>query len=113
MGASREAARMRRSMERQVDMERQMNVDGARQERKNAEREAHQETEEIEVIPGHKTPRDAAPRCVDWNSGREPDGSVIQGTCRRWMTTAVMLGRMENFAETFREAGRAENFRKE
>jgi hypothetical protein len=39
--ASREAARVMRSMKRQVDAEGQVEVDRARQKRKNAQREAH------------------------------------------------------------------------
>src|SRR5579864_157320 len=61
-----------RAVERQVHFERQVEVDRTRKERKNAQREADQETEQIEVRPGHKTPRNAAPRCVDWNSRRGP-----------------------------------------
>ncbi len=38
-------------MERQVNAKRQMDVDRARQKRKNAQREAHQETEKIKVRP--------------------------------------------------------------
>ena len=59
-----------RSMERQVNFERQMNVDRARQERNNTEGEAHQEAQQIEVRPRHSAPRNAAPRCVDWNPRR-------------------------------------------
>src|SRR5580704_18759775 len=66
-----------RAMEGQVHFERQVEVHRACQERKNAQREAHQETEQIEVRPGHKTLPNAAPRCADWNSRRDP-GLVIQ-----------------------------------
>src|SRR6266849_4206981 len=34
-----------------------MDVDRARQKRKNAQREAHQKAEEIKIRPGHTTPR--------------------------------------------------------
>src|SRR5580704_4997619 len=110
--ASREAPRVMRAMKGQMDVEWQMEVDHSRQERKNAQREAHQEAKQIEVRPGHKTPRNAAPRCADWNSRRGPFGSVIQRT-RRWMTTALMLTRMQNFSETIRQSRRAKNLRKE
>src|SRR5260370_37741835 len=41
----------------QVPFERQMEVNRAGQKRKNAQREAHQETEKIKIGPGHKSPR--------------------------------------------------------
>src|SRR5256712_3065089 len=46
-----------RAMERQVPLEWQMEVDRAGQKRKHAQREAHKETEKIEIGPGHKSPR--------------------------------------------------------
>ena len=68
--SSRDAAGMMRTVKRQVDMERQMDVDRASEKRKDAEREANQEAQQIVVRPRHSAPRNAAPRCVDWNPRR-------------------------------------------
>src|SRR6476646_11366615 len=68
---------MVRDVKRQVQTKRQVDVDCARKKRKHAERESHNKTEQIEIRPGHKTPRNAAPRCADWNSRRRPFGSVV------------------------------------
>src|SRR5260370_2183126 len=46
-----------RAMKGQVDFEWQMEVDRASQERKNTEREAHEETQKIKIRPGHTTPQ--------------------------------------------------------
>src|SRR6267378_2571231 len=46
-----------RAMKGQVHFEWQMEVDRTGQERKYAEREAHQETQKIKIRPGHTTPR--------------------------------------------------------
>ena len=46
-----------RAMKWEVPLEGQMEVDRAGQKRKNAQREAHQETEKIKIRPGHKSPR--------------------------------------------------------
>src|SRR3981189_47810 len=45
------------AMKWQGDLERPMDIDTASQKRKNAQGEAHQEAEKIEVRPGHTTPR--------------------------------------------------------
>src|ERR1700756_172812 len=45
------------AMKWQGPLERQMEVDRAGQKRKNTQREAHKETEKIEIRPGHKSPR--------------------------------------------------------
>src|SRR6267143_2277534 len=50
-------SRVIRAMERQVPLERQMEVDRAGQKRKNAQRETHKEAEKIKIRPGHTTPR--------------------------------------------------------
>jgi hypothetical protein len=47
-----------------------MDVDRASEKRKDAEREANQEAQQIVVRPRHSAPRNAAPRCVDWNPRR-------------------------------------------
>jgi hypothetical protein len=44
-------------MKRQVPFEREMDVSRTAKEREHAEREAHDETEKVEISPGHKTPR--------------------------------------------------------
>src|SRR5258708_21345059 len=66
-----------RTVKRQVHFERQLEVDRTCQERQNAQREAHQKAQQIEVRPADKTPRNAAPRCADWNSRRGPEGQLF------------------------------------
>src|SRR5271167_1010605 len=61
-----------------VQLEGQMNVHGAGEKRHRHQSESYKEAEQIEVRPGHKTPRNAAPRRTDWNSRRDPYGSVVQ-----------------------------------
>ena len=53
-----------------VHFEGQVDVHGAGEKRNRHQGKAHQEAEEIEVRPSHKAPRNAAPRCVDWNPRR-------------------------------------------
>src|SRR5689334_15769851 len=48
-------------MKRQMPFDRQMDVDRTREERKHAEREAHEKTEEIKIRPGHNSPRTRRP----------------------------------------------------
>src|SRR5438128_7758183 len=48
---------MMRTVKGQMHLERKMNVNRARQERKHAEGEAHNEANEIKIRPGHKSPR--------------------------------------------------------
>src|SRR5690242_20697439 len=51
------AAPVMTEMKRQVPFDRQMHVDGAREEGKHAQREAHEKTEEVKIRPGHNSPR--------------------------------------------------------
>jgi hypothetical protein len=51
------AARCMAAMERQVQLKRQVNVHRSSEERKHAQREAHQEAQEIKVRPRHKNSR--------------------------------------------------------
>src|SRR6266478_681141 len=46
-----------RPVEWQMHLERKMNVNRARQKRKHAEGETHNEAEEIKIRPGHRSPR--------------------------------------------------------
>jgi hypothetical protein len=52
----RVTTRVMSTMKWQVQTERQVNVNGTREKRKHAEREADNETEEIKIRPGHTTP---------------------------------------------------------
>src|SRR4029077_15485680 len=103
---------MVRDVKRQVQAKWQVDVDCARKKRQHAERESHNKTEQIEIRPGHKTPRNAAPRCADWNSRRRPFGSVIQRNGLR-LPTPLMLTRMQTSPEPIRQTGRAKNLRQE
>src|SRR6266850_1483703 len=47
-----------------------MDVSRAAEEREHAEREAHDETEKIEISPGHRTPQ--AHPCASWSSRPDP-----------------------------------------
>src|SRR5213082_1995143 len=53
----RRAATVMHAMKWQVPFEWKMEVDRTGQKRKYAQREAHQEAEEIKIRPGHKSPR--------------------------------------------------------
>src|SRR5713101_5138775 len=59
----------------QVHLEGKMDVDRAREKRQHAEREAHDEAEEIKIRPGHTAPRTHS-LCASWN--RDADHSVLQ-----------------------------------
>src|SRR5215472_13650074 len=48
-------------MERQMPLDRQMNVDCTCEKRNHAERKTDQKTKEIEIRPGHKSPRPPHP----------------------------------------------------
>src|SRR5260370_34475985 len=50
------SSRVVRAMERQVDLEWSMEVDRARQKRKNAQQEAQEEAEKKKIRPSHGTP---------------------------------------------------------
>src|SRR5207247_11298495 len=68
---------MMRTVKGQMHLERKMNVNRARQERKHAEGEAHEEAEEIKIRPGHKSPRTrhllcATSRCAARAGIRDP-----------------------------------------
>src|SRR5713226_115240 len=56
-GMGRTGSAVMRAMKWQVPLERQMEVDRAGQKGKHTQREAHKETEKIEIRPGHKSPR--------------------------------------------------------
>src|SRR5437016_6802488 len=103
-------SRLMRAMEWQVHLERQMDVDRAGQKRKNAQREAHQEAEEIKVRPGHGTPRAHLVRELEFETqallgatstlpGRH--GSVAERNRRRRMTAApvLMTAPVQDFSE--------------
>ena len=49
-------ASVRRAMKGHVHPERQMDVHRSSEKRKHAQRETYDETEKIEILPGHKTP---------------------------------------------------------
>src|SRR5260370_14133634 len=59
----------------QVHLEGKMDVDRAREKRQHAEREAHDEAEEIKIRPGHTAPRTHS-LCASWN--RDADHSALQ-----------------------------------
>src|ERR1700730_6385763 len=61
-------------VKRQMHLEGKMNVDSAREKRKHAEREAHDEAEKIKIRPGHTAPR--APTGRELESGRRPPNTA-------------------------------------
>src|SRR5882762_7512675 len=55
----------------QVYLEGKMDVDRAREKRQHAERETHDEAEQVKIRPGHTAPRAHHP-CASWNPVRRP-----------------------------------------
>src|SRR4029077_18036843 len=70
----------------QVHLEGKMDVDRAREKRQHAEREAHDEAEEIKIRPGHTAPR-AHSRCASWNRDADHQHYKLVGSLR-WRMSA-------------------------
>src|SRR5712664_815163 len=104
-----------RAMNWQVPFEREMDVSRAAEEREHAEREAHDETEKIEISPGHRTPR--AHPCASWSSRRRPYNSVLQRRWRRmpaaFLAPAAPLPRTQDFSQPVSQARRTQNLRQQ
>src|SRR5450432_5286 len=59
-----------RAMKWHMHPEGKMDVDRARQKRKHAERESHQEANQVKIGPGHKTPRNCTVVTGDRHAAR-------------------------------------------
>ena len=75
-----------RAVKGQVHLERQMDVHRASQKRKHAERESHQEADQVKIGPGHKTP----PK-TNGEAGARRDGGRKRNN-RRGSTAANVSG---------------------
>src|SRR5713226_1958939 len=98
-----------------------MDVDRAREKRQHAEREAHDETEEIKIRPGHTAPR-AHLMCTSWNRDADHPHCKLVGSLRWRMSAAARAGVWllscfdagpQNLAEPVRQARRAKNLREQ
>src|SRR5713101_2639333 len=68
-----------------------MDVDRAREKRQHAEREAHDEAEEIKIRPGHTAPR-AHSLCASWNRDADHSHCKLVGSLRWRMSAAARAG---------------------
>src|SRR5260370_10271599 len=98
-----------------------MDVDRAREKRQHAEREAHDEAEEIKIRPGHTAPR-AHSLCASWNRDADHSHCKLVGSLRWRMSAAARAGLWllafvdtgpQNLAEPVRQARRAKNLREQ
>src|SRR5258708_5072054 len=76
-------------VKRQVHLEGKMDVDRAREKRQHAERETHDEAEEIKIRPGHTAPRAHSP-CASWNRDADHQHCKLVGSLR-WRMSAAAL----------------------
>src|SRR5260370_7378787 len=75
----------------QVHLEGKMDVDRAREKRQHAEREAHDEAEEIKIRPGHTAPR-AHSLCASWNRDADHSHCKLVGSLRWRMSPPARAG---------------------
>src|SRR5260370_12683582 len=75
----------------QVHLEGKMDVDRAREKRQHAEREAHDEAEEIKIRPGHTAPRTHS-LCASWNRDADHPYCKLVRSLRWRMTAAARAG---------------------
>src|ERR1700738_1327760 len=93
-----------------------MDVSRTAKERQHAEREAHDETEKIEISPGHRTPRAHPVRELEFET-QTPTNSVVQRRRRRkstvFLAPPALLPRTQNLSKPVSQAWCAENLRQE